>query len=81
MEREIPTIGPMADVLTIAQLFIHSAARQLPVLENMKITGQVSRSDLLRAVERFFPRAEVSQGAQSLYISSVRSREEVAALS
>jgi predicted transcriptional regulator len=82
MDREIPTIGEHADVLTIAQMFIHSSARQLPVVDNMRLAGQISRSDLLRAVERSFPQsAAMERGAQSLYISSVRSRGEVSALS
>ncbi|MCH2202757.1 MAG: CBS domain-containing protein [Fuerstiella sp.] len=81
MEREIPTISSNADVLTIAQMFIHSSARQLPVVGNMQLAGQISRSDLLRAVERFFPRTQESANvAQSLYLSSVRSRDEVSAL-
>ena len=76
MDREIPTIGQQADVLTIAQLFIHSSARQLPVVDNMRLTGQISRSDLLRAVERFFPQPQAAnRGAQSLYLSSVRTRD------
>jgi len=81
MDREIPTIGEHADVLTIAQMFIHSSARQLPVVDNMRLSGQISRSDLLRAVERSFPQPAADHGAQSLYISSVRSRAEVSALS
>ncbi len=82
MDREIPTTGSRADVLTIAQMFIHSSARQLPVVDNMQLTGQISRSDLLRAVQRFFPDTDTSaHGAQSLYLSSVRSRDEVSALS
>lgn len=82
MDREIPTSGSMADVLTIAQMFIHSSARQLPVVDNMKLAGQISRSDLLRAVRRFFPEPDAAApGAQSLYLSSVRTRDEVSALS
>ena len=82
MDREIPTIGLRADVLTIAHLFIHSSARQLPVVENMKMEGQISRCDLLGAVERFFPKTSGSgQVAQSLDLSSVRNRDEVGALS
>lgn len=81
MDREIPTIGEQADVLTIAQMFIHSSARQLPVVDKMRLSGQISRSDLLRAVERSFPQQVTAHGAQSLYLSSVRSRDEVSALS
>lgn len=81
MDREIPTTGSRADVLTIAQIFIHSSARQLPVVDNMQLVGQISRSDLLRAVERFFPKSEETTGAQSLYLSSIHSRDEVSAFS
>ncbi|MCH2211032.1 MAG: CBS domain-containing protein [Fuerstiella sp.] len=81
MEREIPTISSNADVLTVAQMFIHSSARQLPVVDNMRLAGQISRSDLLRAVERFFPKIQDSANVgQSLYLSSVHSRDEVSAL-
>lgn len=82
MDRQIPTISQHADVLTIAQLFIHSSARQLPVVDNMKLIGQISRSDLLRAVERFFPQhTDTAAGVQPLYLSSVHTGEKVSALS
>ena len=82
MDREIPTISQHADVLTIAQLFIHSSARQLPVVDNMNLIGQISRSDLLRAVERFFPQhTGAAPGVQPLYLSSLHSGEKLSALS
>mgnify|MGYP001826912749 CR=1 FL=1 len=82
MDREIPTMDSRADVLTIAQMFIHSSARQLPVIDNMRLEGQISRSDLLRAVMRFFPEPEqADHKAQSLYLSSIHSRDEVSAFS
>jgi CBS domain-containing protein len=81
MHREVPTITENVDVLTIAQMFIHSSARQLPVLESMRLRGQVSRSDLLRAVLRYLPEPRRSgTGAQPLYLSTVRTRQTVAAL-
>ena len=81
MDREIPTIGSKADVLTIAQMFIHSSARQLPVVDNMHLAGQISRSDFLRGVERFFPKTQESTaGAQSLDLSSMEARDEISAL-
>ncbi len=81
MDREIPTISPHSDVLTIAHLFMHSAARQIPVVDNMKLLGQISRSDLLRAIERFFPPPpDPERAAQPLYLSSVAQRGEVSAL-
>jgi len=82
MNREVPFISPHVDVLTIAQMFIHSSARQLPVLDGTRLVGQISRSDLLRAVQRHFP-APVAPGTgpQPLYLSSVREDRELAMLS
>lgn len=63
-------------------MFIHSSARQLPVIDNMRLIGQISRSDLPRAVERFFPNTKpMVQAARSLCLSSVGNSSEVAALS
>ncbi len=82
MNGDVPSISPCVDVLTIAQMFLHSAARQLPVLDNTQLVGQISRSDLLRAVQRHFP-APVAPctGPQPLYLSSVREDRELAMLS
>ncbi|MEZ6060544.1 MAG: CBS domain-containing protein [Planctomycetaceae bacterium] len=82
MNRDVPSISPAVDVLTIAQMFIHSQARQLPVLDHRTLVGQISRSDLLRAVQRYFP-APIPEGTgpQPLYLSSVREDRELAMLS
>ncbi|APZ92390.1 CBS domain-containing protein [Fuerstiella marisgermanici] len=76
MQREAESVAHDADVLAIARLFLRSEARQLPVLDGDRLDGQISRSDLLRAVQRFFP-GTVSDdaGAQPLYLSSVNKRD------
>lgn len=64
-----------ADVLTIAQQFLRSEARQIPVIEDGRLLGQISRSDLLRAVRRFFPTVTHKETAQPLYLSSLNKRD------
>lgn len=67
--------SPAADVLTIAQQFLRSSARQIPVIEDGQLLGQISRSDLLRAVQRFFPQTTAVELAQPLYLSSLGKRD------
>ena len=71
MHRDVNQTTPQADVLSIASQFLSTEARQLPVLNDNQLEGQISRSDLLRAVQRFFPQDAVSQGAQPLYLTSL----------
>ncbi|MEQ9407326.1 MAG: CBS domain-containing protein [Fuerstiella sp.] len=76
MQREAVATTHDADVLGIAQLFLRSAARQLPVLDGQRLDGQISRSDLLRAIQRFFPDNVSSEsGVQTLYLTSVHKRD------
>ena len=70
MDREAQTISPNADLLDIAQVFLHTPYRRLPVIRDNRLLGQVSRRDLLAA--RFEQLAIVPQRKRSLlYLSSV----------
>jgi CBS domain-containing protein len=46
------TIDPSLDLWAIAAEFVRHRVRRLPVLENGKLIGQVSRRDLLAALDR-----------------------------
>ena len=49
-DREALTINPRTDLFTIAQMFLNSTYRRLPVLDDQKrLVGQISRRDLLMA--------------------------------
>ena len=75
MESEVQTIGLDTDFLTIAQIFLHSNRRRLPVLESGKLVGQISRRDLLAAVLEDLgvePRPERAV----LYLSAVMERNQ-----
>ena len=49
MDIEHATISEEADLLSIAQIFLHTGHRRLPVVRDGKVVGQISRRDLLAA--------------------------------
>lgn len=50
MSKEIQTIDANASLMEAAEMFIKNGVRRLPVLENKKLIGQISRRDVLRAI-------------------------------
>ncbi|MFC1528162.1 CBS domain-containing protein, partial [Candidatus Neomarinimicrobiota bacterium] len=50
MTKNITTINANASLMDAANLFINNGWRRLPVIENKKLVGQISRIDILRAV-------------------------------
>lgn len=69
-DRDALTINPKSDLLAIAQSFLNSTYRRLPVIdEDKKLVGQISRRDLLAAASKLMkPQREKSQ-ARPLYLS------------
>ncbi|BBB27229.1 CBS domain-containing protein [Amphritea japonica] len=53
MSPEVYTIAYDADIISVAEEFINNGRRRLPVVKNGKLIGQISRRDVLRAVEQF----------------------------
>lgn len=49
----LETISPEADIVSVAEIFIDKNRRRLPVVEDGKLVGQISRRDLLRAMKDF----------------------------
>jgi CBS domain-containing protein len=47
----VTTIASGTDIIKAADLFMSSNFRRFPILENGRMTGQISRADLLRALE------------------------------
>ena len=53
MTPEVHTVNHDADIIKVAEEFIHNKRRRLPVVKDGKLIGQISRRDVLRAVEKF----------------------------
>ncbi|SFG05554.1 CBS domain-containing protein [Neptunomonas qingdaonensis] len=53
MTPNVETIGHDANIIEVARIFIDKGRRRLPVTREGKLVGQISRSDILRAVEEF----------------------------
>jgi CBS domain-containing protein len=60
MSREPVTIDPSLDIYAIAQTFLNHSLRRLPVVEQGKVVGQVSRRDILRAIDDLYGHLETT---------------------
>lgn len=52
MSTNVETIDAETSILELAELFLHSPYRRYPVTENNRLVGQISRRDVLRAMEQ-----------------------------
>ena len=50
MTTTIRTISPDMNILEVAELFLDNSFRRLPVLDEGRLVGQISRWDVLRAI-------------------------------
>lgn len=53
MSRDVQGIAPDTDIMRACELLVKGGRRCLPVLEDGRLLGLVSRHDLLRAVKAF----------------------------
>jgi len=75
IDTDARTIGEETDLLTIAQVFLNTDSRRLPVLRSGRLVGQISRRDVLKAAHEMIA---VAPGRDSdlLYLSSILDRNE-----
>ena len=69
------TVDEDTDLLTVAQIFLNSSFRRLPVLSEGRLVGQISRRDVLRAAHDIMAVAPEKDNAL-LYLSSLMERHE-----
>jgi len=55
MTRGLRTIDSNRTIMDAAVEFVHSGMKRLPVLDKGKLVGQISRVDVLRAIEKMGP--------------------------
>jgi CBS domain-containing protein len=77
MDTEASTISPDTLLLSIAQVFLLTPYRRLPVLDEGQLVGQVSRRDVLRASLDLLRKSPIRQPEKSLlYLSALIERQE-----
>ncbi|HEY1026916.1 MAG TPA: CBS domain-containing protein [Pseudomonas sp.] len=53
MTRVVETVSPETDIIDVSERFLRGRRRRMPVVEDNRLIGQISRSDVLRAVKAF----------------------------
>lgn len=71
MSRDLYTIHEKMDLLSIAQIFKSKGYRRLPVVQEQKLVGQISRRDVMAAVVKLIEPASDHKSAV-LYLSALR---------
>lgn len=51
MTEAVMTIEPEMDIFTVVDIFLNTVYRRLPIVEDGVVVGQVSRRDILRAIQ------------------------------
>jgi len=52
MTRKVETVEPDTDLLDVAEGFMQAAFKRFPVVEGERLVGQISRIDVLRAIDQ-----------------------------
>jgi len=51
MTKDVVTVGPNTSILEVSNLFVDHRFRRFPVIDGDKLVGQISRRDVLRAIQ------------------------------
>jgi CBS domain-containing protein len=77
IDDDAQTIDPDTQLLSIAQVFLLTSYRRLPVLEGGRLVGQVSRRDVMRAsLDLLKPAPSRGERNSLLYLSALVERSE-----
>lgn len=56
MSRDVEYLEADSSIVDAAEKFLHSSFRRFPVLRNGQLVGQISRCDILRAIDEVYLR-------------------------
>jgi len=77
MDTDPQTIDPDTQLLSIAQVFLLTSYRRLPVQENGRLIGQISRRDVMRASLDLLKHSPIrNEGSSLLYLSALVERSD-----
>ncbi len=79
MDEDPVTITPDTQLLSIAQIFLTTPRRRLPVIENGKLVGQVSRRDVIKAASTVMKTSK-DHHKILLYLSALREMTDAPAV-
>ena len=51
MTKAVATVKPNTDLFSVADIFLKHNYRRMPVIKGKKLVGQISRRDVLRAIQ------------------------------
>ena len=77
MDTDAQTIEPDTQLLSIAQVFLLTSYRRLPVIEAGRLVGQISRRDVMRASLDLLKHPPTrDEGSSLLYLSALIERND-----
>lgn len=79
MDTAPDTATRETQLMSIANFFLISPSRRMPVVQDGILVGQVSRRDVIRAAAKTQPR-RTSHSMRLLYLSALREMDEVPAV-
>lgn len=59
MTRDVISVPPTVDIYYIAGMFLANKFRRLPVVDEGKIVGAITRYDLLRVIRKLYAEADI----------------------
>jgi CBS domain-containing protein len=54
MNKDVHTVDAEASIVDLAEMFLSAPYRRYPVMEDNRLVGQISRRDVLRALENLW---------------------------